>query len=72
MPRLFSDNRFVNRFMTPLLRFLRDEEGPTSVEYAIMAAFIAGVVVAGATVLGVTTGDILTTFGNVVGSLPGG
>ncbi|MGL4511665.1 MAG: Flp family type IVb pilin [Lacipirellulaceae bacterium] len=28
-----------------ILRFLRDEDGPTSVEYAVMLAMIAGVTI---------------------------
>jgi pilus assembly protein Flp/PilA len=37
------------------VKFLKDEDGVTSVEYAIMAALIALVVIAGATVLGNNT-----------------
>jgi pilus assembly protein Flp/PilA len=50
------------------VKFLKDEDGVTSVEYAIMAALIALVVIAGATVLGNNTND---TFNTVAGVIPG-
>lgn len=30
----------ITRILSPLRRFLRDEEGPTSVEYAVVAMLI--------------------------------
>jgi pilus assembly protein Flp/PilA len=51
------------------VKFLKDEDGVTSVEYAVMAALIALVVIAGATLLGNNTND---TFNNVAGVIPGG
>jgi pilus assembly protein Flp/PilA len=50
------------------IKFFKDEDGVTSVEYAIMAALIALVVIAGATVLGNNTND---TFNTVAGVIPG-
>jgi pilus assembly protein Flp/PilA len=41
--------------MKKLMRFFKDEDGVTSVEYAVMVALIAAVVVGGATLLGVAT-----------------
>jgi pilus assembly protein Flp/PilA len=49
--------------------FLKDEAGVTSVEYAVMAALIALVVIAGATYLGNQTNDTFNTIGDQV---PGG
>lgn len=51
------------------VKFLKDEDGVTSVEYAVMAALIALVVIAGATLLGNNTND---TFNNVAAVIPGG
>ena len=51
------------------INFVKDEDGVTSVEYAIMAALVALVVIAGATILGTNTND---TFTNVAGVIPGG
>lgn len=50
------------------VKFLKDEDGVTSVEYAIMAALIALVVIAGATILGNNTN---ATFNTVAGRIPG-
>ena len=42
-----------------LLKFIKDEDGVTAVEYAVMAALIALVVIAGARLLGVATNETL-------------
>lgn len=55
--------------MLKTLRMLwDDEEGPTAVEYAVMVALVAAVVIAGARILGTNTN---TTFTNVAGQIPG-
>jgi pilus assembly protein Flp/PilA len=46
--------------MKKLMRFLKNEDGVTSVEYAVMVALIAAVVIAGATLLGTATDNKLT------------
>jgi len=52
-----------------LMKFFKEEDGVTAVEYAVMAALIALVVIAGATFLGTQTNETL----NAVGSkIPGG
>ena len=43
-------------------RFLRDEDGPTAVEYAVMLALIIVVCIAAITTLGANAND---TFSNV-------
>ena len=43
--------------MQLLLRFLRDESGPTAVEYAVMLAMIIGTCIVAVTVFGTTTGN---------------
>ena len=50
-----------------LLKFIKDEDGVTAVEYAVMAALIALVVIAGATVLGTATN---ATFSQVANAIP--
>ncbi len=47
--------------MERLKRFLKDEDGATAVEYGLMVALIAAVVIAGATLLGLRTDDVFTT-----------
>ncbi len=53
---------------TPLLGLLCDEEGAVSVEYAILASLIAGVIVGAVTLFGQTLRD--TLFGRALDILP--
>jgi len=56
--------------MTQMLKRLwQDEEGPTAVEYAVMVAVIALVVIVGAGALGTAVNK---TFNDVAGKVPGG
>lgn len=41
--------------MQKLINFFKDEEGATAVEYGLMVALIAAVVITGATLLGTNT-----------------
>lgn len=41
--------------MSAILSFLRDEDGPTAVEYAVMLALILAVVVVAVTAVGTNT-----------------
>ena len=52
--------------MERLKKFLKDEEGASMHEYALLVALIAVVVIAGATILGTAVNDKLTTVGNTV------
>ena len=45
--------------MKKLMRFFKEEDGATAVEYGIMVAAIAAVVIVAAGVLGGNTSDIL-------------
>jgi pilus assembly protein Flp/PilA len=49
-----------------LTQFFKDEDGATAVEYGLMVALIAAVVIAGATILGTETN---TTFNKVAGKV---
>ncbi len=49
--------------MTALLRFLKSEDGPTAVEYAIMLAFILLAVMGSVKVLQTKTGDVYNKCG---------
>lgn len=44
------------------LNLLRDEDGPTSVEYAVMLALILGVIIGTVAIFGGATGNM---FGNI-------
>jgi len=61
--------------MHALLRFLREEDGPTAVEYAVMLAMIVGSCIAAITMVGgeaggswQNTSDDLDTYMNNSGS----
>lgn len=47
-------------------RFLRSEDGPTAVEYAVMLAFIIIVCISAITTLGTS---VSSSFGNAAGAL---
>ena len=48
------------------MRFFKDEDGVTSVEYGIMVALIAGVIIAAVTTLGT---NLSTTFQTMSGKV---
>jgi pilus assembly protein Flp/PilA len=48
-------------------RFLRNEDGPTAVEYAVMLALIIVVCLVAITALGTTTNATFTTVSNKIG-----
>jgi pilus assembly protein Flp/PilA len=52
----------MNPWINRVVRFLRDDEGPTAVEYAVMLALIIVVCVAAITTLGTNANS---TFSNV-------
>jgi pilus assembly protein Flp/PilA len=53
--------------MNRLMRFFKDEQGATAVEYAIMVALIAAVIIAAVTLVGTKSRD---TFQDVADRLP--
>jgi len=52
----------MKQWFTSLQRFLRNEDGPTAVEYAVMLALIVVVCIAAITTLGTNASS---TFSNV-------
>ncbi len=52
----------MNKWFASLERFLRDEDGPTAVEYAVMLALIIVVCITAITALGTNANS---TFANV-------
>ena len=55
--------------MLALLKdFLKREDGPTAVEYAVMLALIIVVCIAAITTLGSNANQTFTTVGNAVGT----
>jgi len=53
--------------MSKLISFFKEEEGATAVEYALMVALIAAVVVVGVTALGVSANGRFTNAATVIG-----
>lgn len=47
-------------------QFLRDEEGVTAIEYALIAALIAVVIIAAVTFVGNEVNDTFTEIGNAL------
>ncbi len=47
--------------MKKLLRFLKDEDGVTAIEYGLIAALIAIVIVVAVTLVGVSLNGLFTT-----------
>jgi pilus assembly protein Flp/PilA len=52
-------------------RFLKDESGATAIEYGLIAALIAVVIIAGVTTLGENLNDTFTNLSGNVGDTVG-
>jgi pilus assembly protein Flp/PilA len=53
----------MSKFVT---RFLKDESGATAIEYGLIAALIAAVLIGGLTALGTSLNNKFTTVSNTV------
>ena len=49
-------------------RFMKDESGATAIEYGLIAALIAVVIIAAVTTLGTTLSSKFTSIANTVGT----
>lgn len=58
----------MDKFVLATRQFLQDEEGVTAIEYGLIAALIAVVIIAGATTLGT---NLNALFGRIAGKLTG-
>ncbi len=54
--------------MKRLLKFLKDEEGAIAMEYGLLAAFIALVIIAAVTILGTNLNDFFSKIAACVGT----
>ena len=54
----------LNRLGSPIVRFLKSDEGPTAVEYAVMLALIIVVCLVAITALGTNANSTFTTISN--------
>jgi pilus assembly protein Flp/PilA len=57
----------MKRFAQALVNFVKREDGPTAVEYAVMLALIIVVCITAITALGTNANKTFTTVSNVVG-----
>ncbi len=58
----------LSRITCSVVDFLRNEDGPTAVEYAVMLALIIVVCLVAITALGTNANKTFTTVGNAVGA----
>lgn len=56
----------IAQFVAPVVRFLKREDGPTAVEYAVMLALIIVVCIAAITTLGRNANGTFQAVGNAV------
>jgi pilus assembly protein Flp/PilA len=57
----------MRKFLSSVVNFLKREDGPTAVEYAVMLALIIVVCITAITALGTNANKTFTTVGNAVG-----
>ena len=67
-----EEKREMKKFYVAVANFLNEEDGPTAVEYGVMVALIAAVVIAGATLLGTNTNAVFDRVAQIIGPLAGG
>ena len=58
----------MRKFAEKVANFLKREDGPTAVEYAVMLALIIVVCIAAITALGTNANQTFTTVGNTIGT----
>jgi pilus assembly protein Flp/PilA len=58
----------MKKFTNSVVRFLKREDGPTAVEYAVMLALIIVVCIAAITTLGSNASKTFTSVGNTIGA----
>ena len=58
----------MRKFAQRVVNFLKREDGPTAVEYAVMLALIIVVCITAITALGSNANKTFTTVGSAVGS----
>ena len=58
----------MRNFANGLVNFLKNEDGPTAVEYAVMLALIIVVCITAITALGTNANKTFTTVGNTIGA----
>jgi pilus assembly protein Flp/PilA len=62
----------MEKLLIATRRFLRDEEGVTAIEYGLIAALIAVVIIVGAGLVGTNLNTLFTDISDCLASPPGG
>ncbi len=62
----------MKKFQEALVNFLKSEDGPTAVEYAVMLALIIVVCLAAIQILGSNANKAFNTVGQSIGATVGG
>ena len=62
----------MKKFANSIVDFLKEEDGPTAVEYAVMLALIVVVCLAAVTSLGTKTSAKFTEVSNIIANNGGG
>ena len=62
----------MQKFIVAVKNFFNEEDGPTAVEYGVMVALIAAVVVAGATLLGTSTNGVFNAVAAIIAPVVAG
>jgi pilus assembly protein Flp/PilA len=58
----------MRKFQESIVNFIKREDGPTAVEYAVMLALIIVVCITAITALGTNANKTFTTVGTAIGS----
>jgi len=61
----------LSQTLRSVVNFIRDESGPTAVEYAVMLALIIVVCITAITTLGTNANNTFSYTGNVIGGASG-
>ena len=61
----------MRQFAQSVVKFLKAEDGPTAVEYAVMLALIIVVCIAAITALGTNANATFSSVSNTIGSTTG-
>ena len=63
-----KENVMLSRFVKPVVDFLKTEDGPTAVEYAVMLALIIVVCLVAITELGTSSNKTFGDIGSAIGA----
>ena len=67
-PSYLSEGKNMKNFAMKMKRFLKSEDGPTAVEYAVMLSLIVVVCLTAVTSLGKNASSTFTNIANQLGS----